>query len=209
MSKKLTVLLVILVTVSILIGCKDNSKMVLKIEDGKYNQQNIKQAVDVIQKRLINYGFKNVSFVKQDGDKVFFKISESANMNNIGNTINYLVNNPGVLFFKDSTGKILLTNEDIGEVEASKNNYGWPVVDISLNKKGTKKFEKITNEYMGKKIGIYLDGVLLTNPTVMARITDGKAMITGYKSMEGAKKATAIIKTGPLTVLMKFEAIEN
>ena len=208
MNKKLFVLLVMLIMFSFITGCKANEKLILKIEE-EYSQQNIKQAVDVIEQRLINYGFKNVSFLRQDDDRVIFEISKPTDMDYFDYKINYLVSSPGNFIIKDSDGKTLIKNSDLERAEADKDQYGRDVVNFSLNKKGTKKFEKITSEYIGKRLEIHLDNVLLTNPIVNQTIPGGKAMITGYLSMEKAKLDAALMHAGPLTILMEYETIQK
>ena len=99
MNKKLITLLLVLITFSFFTGCNAIEKLILKIEE-EYSQQDIKQAVDVIEQRLINYGFKNVSFLRQDDDRVIFEISKPTDMNYYDYKINYLVSSPGIFIIK-------------------------------------------------------------------------------------------------------------
>lgn len=62
--------------------------------------------------------------------------------------------------------------------------------------KGLKKFADLTASNVGHKIGIYLDGELLTNPVVNEPITGGKAVITGSQTLEDAKNLAILLRSG-------------
>lgn len=66
-----------------------------------------------------------------------------------------------------------------------------------------KKFADATKKFIGQPIAIYMDEEELTKPVVQAHITNGKAVITGSKSIEEAKKQANIIKSGALPVAVK------
>lgn len=74
---------------------------------------------------------------------------------------------------------------------------------MDLNESGTKKFADATKKFIGQPIAIYMDEEELTKPVVQAHITNGKAVITGSKSIEEAKRQANIIKSGALPVAVK------
>ena len=53
--------------------------------------------------------------------------------------------------------------------------------------KATEKFAEITKRNVGQRVGIYLDGALLTVPVVKVPITDGRAIICGSMEVKEAK----------------------
>lgn len=65
-----------------------------------------------------------------------------------------------------------------------------PMVSIEWDEKGKEIFASTTAANIGKSIGIYLDGQLISAPVVQTAITDGKAVITGdYSTPEGRAEA--------------------
>ena len=54
-----------------------------------------------------------------------------------------------------------------------------PIVEVTFNEEGTKKFSDITAENVKKRIAIVVDGKVQTAPIVQTRIPGGKVHITG------------------------------
>ncbi len=79
---------------------------------------------------------------------------------------------------------------------------GEPYVSITFNKEGADLFEKLTNDNVGKRIGIYLDGVAISAPTVNEKITGGQAVINGQFTPKQAKDLAERLNFGALPVLL-------
>ena len=77
-----------------------------------------------------------------------------------------------------------------------KESGGCPAV----TDEGGKKFAKLTADNIGRKIGIYLDGKLPTDPVVNEEIDGGNAVITGQRSLEEAKNLAILLRSGALPV---------
>lgn len=75
---------------------------------------------------------------------------------------------------------------------------GKPEIGITFDAEGTKLFAEITKENIGKQIAIFLDGNLVTAPTVQTAITDGKAVITGNYTIDQAKLEVQKLNEGAL-----------
>lgn len=73
-------------------------------------------------------------------------------------------------------------------------------VALQFNDEGAKLFEKITGENIGKTIAIYLDGQLISAPTVRQAISGGRAEITGNFSPTEAKTLVGRLNSGALPV---------
>lgn len=56
---------------------------------------------------------------------------------------------------------------------------GTPVVSLEWDETGKEIFASTTAANIGKRIGIYLDGQLISAPVVQSAITDGRAQISG------------------------------
>jgi SecD/SecF fusion protein len=80
------------------------------------------------------------------------------------------------------------------------------VVDITFNKKGTKKFGAATQEAApsNKRIYIIYDGQTLSSPAVQSEILNGKAQISGsFSTYEDAEELAAGIRIGALPLELK------
>ena len=86
---------------------------------------------------------------------------------------------------------------------------GEPEVGLRFNKKGTELFAAITKRNIGKPVGIFLDNMPLTTPTVQTEILDGSAVITGNFTTEEAKKLTIAINSGALPLPIKLVEQKN
>ncbi|MBQ9846967.1 MAG: hypothetical protein IJO58_04070 [Clostridia bacterium] len=83
--------------------------------------------------------------------------------------------------FKDSDGNILLDASDIFKASAIFHEYNGYFVQLELTETGTLKFADTTENNIGKKMGVYIDGELIFDPTVNDKITDGVVIISDYK----------------------------
>lgn len=90
---------------------------------------------------------------------------------------------------------------------------GSPVVALEWDEKGTEIFASTTAASIGKRIGIYLDGQLISAPVVQTAIKDGKAQISGGYSNtpEGKNEAKLLaqrLNAGALPVSISIEGSE-
>ncbi len=75
-----------------------------------------------------------------------------------------------------------------------------PQVSLKFDAEGTKLFADITKRNLGKPVAIYLDGVIISAPTVQSEITNGEAVITGNFTLDEAKKLAGRLNEGALPV---------
>lgn len=62
--------------------------------------------------------------------------------------------------------------------------FGQFVLSFQLDTLGTKRFFEATKKYLHKKLGVVVDGELISCPTVMQPISEGKATISGFTKQE-------------------------
>ena len=79
-------------------------------------------------------------------------------------------------------------------------NSNAPEISLQFDSQGAKLFEDITGRNVGKRVGIFLDGSVLTAPTVQSKISDGRAVITGSYKLEEAKQLATRLNAGALPV---------
>lgn len=75
-----------------------------------------------------------------------------------------------------------------------------PEVSLEFDDEGAKIFAELTRNSIGRRIAIYLDGSVLTAPTVQNEITNGSAVITGRYTPEEAKQLATRLNAGALPV---------
>lgn len=75
---------------------------------------------------------------------------------------------------------------------------GLPQVSLRFDAEGAKLFAEITKRDVGKQIAIFLDGEIISAPTVQAEIPNGQAVITGDYSLKEAKALVARLNEGAL-----------
>ncbi|MEK7228387.1 MAG: protein translocase subunit SecD, partial [Patescibacteria group bacterium] len=86
---------------------------------------------------------------------------------------------------------------------------GEPIVNLNFNDEGSKLFEQITRDNVGKTVAIYLDGEVISAPVVREAITGGQAEISGSFTPEGAKLLVGRLNSGALPVPISLISTET
>lgn len=89
------------------------------------------------------------------------------------------------------------------------NQTGKPQVALSFNKEGADLFAKITKRNINKPVGIFLDNIPISIPTVQQEITEGNAVITGNFNIDDAKRLAIAINSGALPLPIKLVEQRN
>lgn len=104
-----------------------------------------------------------------------------------------------------------LTGEFLERADVSfGNNMGGvstPTVLLQFDSEGKDLFAEITKRNLGQPVAIYLDGEIISAPTVQAEILDGRAEITGDFDTEEAKTLARQLNEGSLPV--PFELVSQ
>jgi preprotein translocase subunit SecD len=69
---------------------------------------------------------------------------------------------------------------------------------MKLDRRGTKLFDKVTRENVGRNLAIVLDDTIFSAPTIKVPIPDGVAVITGSFSPEEARDLAVVLREGAL-----------
>lgn len=95
----------------------------------------------------------------------------------------------------------LLSGTQLKSASVSFDNLtGASQVNIIFNEEGKKLFADITTRNVGKPVAIFLDGNLISSPTVNEAITQGEAIISGKFSLKEAKELSMRLNSGALPV---------
>ncbi|HBA36576.1 TPA: protein translocase subunit SecD [Candidatus Falkowbacteria bacterium] len=85
-------------------------------------------------------------------------------------------------------------------------NDGTPEVSLQFDAEGAKLFEDITARNLGQPVAIFLDGYIISAPTVNDKITGGEAVISGQFSVDEAKLLVKRLNSGALPVPISLVA---
>jgi protein-export membrane protein SecD len=75
-----------------------------------------------------------------------------------------------------------------------------PTVSLQFDDTGTKLFDEITKNNVGKMVAIYLDGAPISSPVVKEEIPNGQAVISGSFTPTEAKTLVGRLNSGALPV---------
>ena len=109
---------------------------------------------------------------------------------------------------------VVLTGRELASAQASLGtggSQGAAIVNLTFKPAGAKAFAAATTKDAPTKapIYIYLDNKLLQSPAVQSPITDGKAMITNYPSLQAAQRIAVLLNSGALPVPLKLVEVRT
>lgn len=186
----------------------------------------MESARDVIERRVNTFGVSEpVVQVNKGSNGEYRIIAELAGIKDVKEAIKMIGETP-ILEFKeqDAAGSTTLT--PTGEASSTEINIntdslwknteltgkylkravlqfaqdGTPEVSLEFNADGAQMFEDITARNVGKPVAIFLDGYVISAPTVNEKITGGKAVISGQFNVDEAKLLVKRLNSGALPV---------
>lgn len=83
------------------------------------------------------------------------------------------------------------------------------LVQLQFDDEGARLFEELTSKNVGRPLAIFLDGQLLSAPTVQEPISGGKAQITGQFSVQEARQLVQDLNAGALPVPITLLSQQN
>lgn len=175
--------------------------IVMQAEDTPQNKvttEAIGQVINIMQKRINEMGLTEPIIQREGGNRIIIELPGEKDPKKAIETIG----KTAVLEFKDEDGNVKLTGEDLKNAKEQVGQGKAPVVALEFTDSGTEKFSNLTAANIGRHIGIYLDGEMLTNPVVNEAITGGSAVITGQRTLEEAKDLAILLRSGALPVKM-------
>ena len=75
---------------------------------------------------------------------------------------------------------------------------GAPIVSLTMNREGARRFARITETNIGEQLAIVLDNKVHMAPYLRTRIPDGRAIIEGADSVEEASDLAIVLRAGAL-----------
>ena len=77
-------------------------------------------------------------------------------------------------------------------------NTNQPLILINFDSEGAKIFEQLTEKNIGKPLAIFLDGQLISIPTVQEVISGGEGQISGISDFKEVRKLVSLLNAGAL-----------
>ncbi|RNI25841.1 protein translocase subunit SecDF [Rufibacter latericius] len=115
-----------------------------------------------------------------------------------------IVSNDGAEFLelyavkKGREGKAPLTGEYIADARQDYDQQGRPEINMSMNAAGSKKWQRLTGDNIGKQVAIVLDNYVYSAPVVQGEIAGGNSSISGSFTIEEAQDLANILKAGKM-----------
>lgn len=175
--------------------------IVMQAEDTDQNKvtpEAITRVINIMQKRVNEMGLTEPIIQREGSNRIIIELPGEKDPQKAIETIG----KTAVLQFKDEEGNVRLTGEDLKDAKEQLGQNKQPLVSLKFSDEGGKKFADLTAANVGRHIGIYLDGEMLTNPVVNEAITGGAAVITGQRTLEEAKDLAILLRSGALPVKM-------
>ncbi len=184
--------------------------LIYKVDLSDIKQADVSQVVealrDVIENRVNSFGVREprVTISQSDGD--YFLNVELAGIKDVAQATEEIGKTPFLQFYKqdivnDETQFVptQLTGRYVQGAQITYDNTtGRPYISLELKDDGIDMFTNLTETNIGKPIAIFLDGDLLSAPTVQERISGGKAQITGDFTIDEANALVRNINIGAL-----------
>lgn len=162
--------------------------------------------VSALRTRLTNAGFTEANVAVQGNDRILVEIPDVDDPEEVME----IIGTPAHLEFRDPNGDVVIEGKDIREAYVAINQNptntdsdGMYSVSFKLSSEGTKAFAEATTEFVNQPISIYLDGELISSPTVNEPITTGMGSITSpysdpEESRAFAENLAMLIQSGTL-----------
>ena len=95
--------------------------------------------------------------------------------------------------------KTLMTGDVVSDARVRPSSHlEGPYVELMLNDRGSRLFEKITGDNVGRQLAIVLDNTVYSAPVIREKIGGGRASITGNFDIKEARDLAIVLRAGAL-----------
>lgn len=171
------------------------------------------RSIEVFRKRLDPEGNKEVVITPENVNRLIIEIPEVTDLAQA----EQMVRRAGRLEFKEQeynpaegklTWKTRLDGSAVKSAAAevdprSESGDNWRI-SFTMTREGTKEFGSLTQELVGKPLGIFFDGEEISTPNVNSPITGGYGVIEGRFTKDEALGLANFLNAGALPVNVKI-----
>lgn len=97
-----------------------------------------------------------------------------------------------------------VTGERLVDAQVGFDEFNRVEVNFKLDSQGAREFRKLTGDNIGRNLGIVIDDIMISSPTIQSAI-GGSGRITGIATPEEAKDLSLVLRSGALSAPLKFE----
>ncbi|MFC1593708.1 protein translocase subunit SecD [Candidatus Omnitrophota bacterium] len=91
------------------------------------------------------------------------------------------------------------------QVSFDRSGFGEPYVSLKFESKAAKEFATLTQQNVGKRLAIVLDGNVYSAPVIREAIPSGEAQISGRFDLDEARDLAIVLRVGALPAPMYIE----
>jgi preprotein translocase subunit SecD len=164
--------------------------------EAKVDDDAVQRVVQIIERRVNELGLTE-PIIQRQGDRRI--IVELPGIKDPDKAIEML-GKTALLEFQDESGATVLTGTDLKDAKSQIDQSNRNLVSLEFSSEGGKKFADLTAKNVGKHISILLDKQVLTSPVVEEPIPNGKAVITGSRTIDEAQRLAILLRSGSLPV---------
>jgi len=191
----------------------------------------ISAALEKIRNRIDAYGVKEPSILPQGGDSILVQVPGVVDraivnqLKQVGKLEFKLVEEDKDLMTQALEGNLpqgyelkeyadasillhkepVMVGSDLSECTMGFDTYGRAEPHLKFTAQGKKKFAKVTEENVGRRLAIVLDGVVKSAPAIREPILGGEAEISGDFSRDEATAIISVLNSGALPVPLSVE----
>ena len=104
----------------------------------------------------------------------------------------------------NKNGQPDLTGDVVTEAKSDFDTHNNPVVSMSMNAEGARRWATLTKQNVGRGIAIVLDGYVYSAPRVNGEIPNGRSEISGNFSVEDTQDLANVLKSGKMPAPAKI-----
>jgi preprotein translocase subunit SecD len=100
--------------------------------------------------------------------------------------------------------RAILTGDELIDAKQTYNSQdNSPVVSITFDSQGGRKFARVTQDNVGKPFAMILDNKVISAPNINEPILGGQAQISGHFTVQSANELAIALRSGKLPVALK------
>jgi len=179
----------------------------------------LNQALEIVRRRIDEVGTNEPNVLKRGNDRILVELPGLDDPMRVkkllGKTANlsfrFLTNDSEITFgterllFEDGSGdalvskRIILSGDNLLDAQPKMDNQtNETIVSFTLDRVGAKRFGKATSRGIGKRLGIILDGKIISAPVVRDAILGGNGQISGNFTFQSATDFALLLRSGAL-----------
>ena len=177
------------------------------------------QALEIVRRRVDEVGTNEPNILKRGNNRILVELPGLDDPMRIklllGKTANlsfrFITQNNNETFgaemlqFEDNDNeamvskRIILSGENLLDAKPRMDNQAnETVVTFTLDRTGSKRFAKATSNGVGKRLGIILDGKIISAPVIRDAIMGGSGQISGNFTFQSATDLALLLRSGAL-----------